>query len=284
MERKKASGKKTLALVTHHRPHIDDICGMWLLARFWRPRSTPTFRFVSSSERDPGDNTEVWVGVGRGQFDEHKGDIGESATTLVYHFLLAEHVIFSPLQKAALDGLVRWVRDEDVGLHDAVENRALSIAAMLRSHFDLHRHDSTALVSFGFTLLDDIFAAMVNSEALVVDWQNRVEFDGAWGRAVAVESAAYGVDDFAYQQGFSLLVLLNPARGFRAYRAAARSTVDLTETYETVKRVEPKADWYLHHSRKLLICGSDVAPDSHLSKLSLQDLIRAVQPFGEGKK
>ncbi len=283
MEKKKIVEKKPLALVTHHRPHIDDICGMWLLARFWKPRSAPVFRFVSSSERGPTDSTELWIGVGRGKFDEHKGDIGESATTLVYQFLLEAEVSFSSVQKAALDGLVRWVRDEDVGLHDAVENRAFSIAAMLRSHFDLHGHDSAVLVEFGFTLLDDIFAAMMNSETLSADWQKRAEFASIWGRAVGVESAAYGVDDFAYQQGFPLLVLLNPVRSFRAYRAAARSSVDLTETYEALKRVEPKADWYLHHSRKLLICGSDVAPDSHLSKLTLQDLIRAVQPFGGEK-
>lgn len=280
MEKKKSFEKKTLALVSHYRPHIDDICGMWLLARFWQPRAEPTFRFVSSSERGPVDDTELWIGVGRGKFDEHKGDIGESATSLVYRFLEQIKSAVSPAQKVALEGLVRWVRDEDVGLHDAVENRAFSIAAILRSHFDLHGNDSRELVCFGFSLLDDIFAAMVNSETVGEDWQRRVEFESLWGRAVAVESAAYGVDDFAYQQGFSLLVLLNPVRGFRAYRAAARSDVDLTATYEVLRRVDGKADWYLHHSRKLLICGSDVAPDSYLSKLTLQELMRAVQPFG----
>ncbi len=275
----KTAGGKKITLITHPRPHIDDLCGMWLLARFWPPAKKADFEFISSTTADPGDPRRVWVGVGRGRFDEHKGDIGESAATLVFKFLKTERPDIDAAEMAALEKLVFWVRNEDLALHSDDPYRDFSIPTILRSHYDLHRRDSRELAEFGFKLLDDLYETLQNQVRLERDWQNRYEFEGPWGPAVAIETSAYGADDYAYNHGFKLLVLLDPVRGNRAFRAAANSQVDLTEAYETLKRADPKVSWFLHHSRKLLLSGSDVAPEVRRSKLSLKDLLHVIQPM-----
>ena len=47
--------------------------------------------------------------------------------------------------------------------------------------------------------------------------------------------------------------------------------------YAKVKSLEPDAEWYLHFSKDLLICGSDKAANYKLSKLELNDLIGLVK-------
>jgi len=272
---------KRVTLVTHPRPHTDDIAGFWLFRRYLPECARSPFRFVSSKEKDPGRANEIWVGVGRGRFDEHKGDIGECAATLVYKYVQERRPDLSDAERRALDRLVAWVRDEDTGLHDLDRDREFGVMSILRSYFDAHKHDSKELTRFGLEILDGIFASLLSTERLAEDWERRVEFESPWGRAVGLETAAYGADDYAYTKGYQLLVLVNPERGFRHFRASAKSTADLSEAYETLMRLDPKSDWFLHHSKKLLLSGSDVAPDSKKSKLGLRDLIRVLQPIGE---
>lgn len=266
-------------LVTHPRPHTDDITGIWLLRRYLPECRKAKVSFVSSSGRDPGRPGEIWVGVGRGLFDEHKGDIGESAATLVMRHILETRPDIAGVEKAALDRLMVWVRDEDIGMHEEGHDREFGVMSILRSHFDRRGHDSEELLAFGSEIIEDIFVSLVNREVLAMDWERREEFESPWGKAVALETSAYGADDYAYSRGFDLLVLISPEKGFRHFRASARSEIDLTEVYMALKRLDPKADWFLHHSKKLLLSGSDVAPDSKKSKLSLRDLIRVLQPI-----
>lgn len=239
MPMKKKIVKKPLTLITHPRPHLDDICGMWLLERFWPKAKKVAHKFVSSTTRDAGNESKIFIGVGRGQFDEHKGDVGESATTLVFSFLKKECPDIRGVELAALSEIIEWVRAEDTGMCDKESKRERSIPAIFRSHFDLHKKKSEELVQFGFTLLDDIFESTKNVVRLQEDWKDRVEFKSEWGKAVALETTAYGADDFAYRQGFTLLVLLNPKNGFRGYRASAHAKADLTKAYETLSRADP---------------------------------------------
>lgn len=264
-------------LVTHHRPHIDDICGIWLFRRFHPEGKNAKVQFVSSSEKDSANPKEWWIGVGRGRFDEHKGDMDDCATSLVHSFLHAEMAALPPARQAALRKIVAYVKEEDMGKMDVLPDRELHLSSLLRTHFTNHGQDSKELVEFGCMLLDDVLASFEQKIQLEEDWTKRYEFHTPWGKAVALETAADNADAHAYRQGFSFIVLINPARKFRAFRADPHSSVDFSAAFAVVKTAEPKADWFLHHSKKLLLCGSDVAPDAHLSKLTLEDLVRAVQ-------
>lgn len=262
-------------LVTHVRPHLDDICGAWLFRRFVPAFRGARLKFVSATTKDPGDPNRVFVGMGRGRFDEHKGDINEAAASLVWKFVRPK--VRDEISRTALDRLIAWVRDEDRGMHDLEANRELAPTAQIRAYFDRHGRDSRKLAEFGFELLEGMFSSFRTTVVLDTAWKGRLQFRTRWGRGVAFRIDADDADQYAYQKGAVLLVLHNTKTGYRHFRASAKSRVNLTDAYRQLKKIDPRADWYLHHSKKLLLSGSDVAPDSRISKLSLRELVQLVK-------
>ena len=62
------------------------VAALWLLKRFEPSLKKSHFRFVPTSASGvklPAH--EIGVGVGRGKYDEHKGDLKDSAASLVWH-------------------------------------------------------------------------------------------------------------------------------------------------------------------------------------------------------
>jgi hypothetical protein len=41
--------------------------------------------------------------------------------------------------------------------------------------------------------------------------------------------------------------------------------------------VDAQADWYLHPSKRLLLCGTAKAPVQHTSHLSLRELVAVIE-------
>ena len=265
-------------LLTHPRPHLDDICGIWLIKKYLPGWADATIDFTPATTTRRDDADTYMVGIGRGLFDEHKGDIGESATTLVWKHLRKE--VKDTHDVAALDLLTEWVRKGDTSEHDASEMVAHGSwlpAEQLHASYVRHGKDSRALYEFGAALCENALLRYRNEVELEHDWKNRVEFDTPWGRGVGLTTDASGADDFAYSAGFVVIVYVHPKNGYRGYRATPDSTVDLTASHAYLTETDPKASWFLHHSKKLLLAGSDVAPETPLSKLSLDQLIKAIR-------
>ncbi len=265
-------------LLTHPRPHLDDICGIWLIKKYLPGWTDAAVDFLPATTERRDDAETLMVGIGRGAFDEHKGDIGESATTLVWKSLRER--VSDPLDVAALDLLTEWVRKGDTSEHNVAEMVAHGSwlpAEQLHASYVRHGKDSQALYVFGAELCENALLRYRNEVELERDWEKRVEFDSPWGRGVGLETDASGADDFAYSKGFVLIVVVHPGNGYRGYRATPSRNVDLTATHAALVIVDPQAFWFLHHSKKLLMAGSDVAPETPLSNLSLQELIKAIR-------
>jgi hypothetical protein len=47
----------------------------------------------------------------------------------------------------------------------------------------------------------------------------------------------------------------------------------LSQVLRDLKRIDPDADWYLHPSKRLLVCGTPKAPPRKPSRLSLDELV-----------
>lgn len=233
-------------------------------------------RFVSSltAARHAGPNT-ILIGVGRGKFDEHKGDVLESAASLVWKELRRK--VQASVRRGALDRLVAWVREEDRGMHDKLPERTISIPSLLRAYYEAHGKSSHQLAQFGFDILDAMLWNYEQEVQLERDWKRRRDFKSQWGKAVALTSSVADADLYAYARGYALVLLANPRNGYRAFRAPAWGEMNLTAVYQRVIKEEPRASWYLHHSKKLLLAGSDVAPDARPSKLTLQKMISYVR-------
>lgn len=265
-------------LLTHPRPHLDDICGIWLIKKYLPGWSKAAVDFTPATTTRRDDKDTLMVGIGRGLFDEHKGDVGESATTLVWKHV-REHVQ-DPLDAEALDRLTEWVRKGDTSEHDHAEMVAHGSwlpAEQLHASYLRHGKDSHALYAFGAELCENALLRYRNEAELERDWKKRVEFETPWGRGVGLTTDASGADDFAYSAGFVLVAYVHPRNNYRGYRATPESAVDLTATHAHLTETDPKASWFLHHSKKLLLAGSDVAPETPLSKLSLDQLIKAIR-------
>lgn len=265
-------------LITHVRPHLDDVCAIWLLRRFAPEFKDSAVDFIQTNK--DGGKTEAnpdftYIGVGRGRFDEHKGDVGKCATTLVLDHLKERDLLGG--DEAAAGKLAAWVLEEDTGKLHTIPYRDFSVPIILQSTFDLSNRDSGAVADLGFRILDALFVAMKNVVEIETDWEKRVAFLSRFGPAIALESNAREVDSYCYVRGFDVVAIVNKARTHHTIRGKAGTTVDLSSVYEVLKEKDPAAAWYLHHSKKLLICGGDITSEKALSKMTVEGLVELLK-------
>jgi hypothetical protein len=262
-------------IVTHVKPHIDDICAAWLLKRYLPAWRGAEMKFVPPDTLEPPvtDTPEkIHVGVGRGQFDEHKGDIGECAASLVYRHI-NKSVVLNANERKALDKLIDWVLREDTGKLLSDPNRPFTVPSILEDIYLAKGKDSEAVFELGSTILDALLVGMRNQVDLDADWQKRTEFKTAvGGQAVALISNARQLDSYAYSQGFDLFLRQTPDGRYTEIRLRAESDSDLKAVRDGLAKTDYGADWFFHHSGKLLLNGGDMTSRARLTSLGLKEL------------
>lgn len=266
-----------MRLITHLRPHLDDACAVWLLRRYLPAAKDAPIEFVPTGTADSGDPEAVMVGIGRGKFDEHKGDLDDCSASLVLKHLKSGSLI-PESDLPAIERLVGWVKLEDTGRLFKVEKREFTVPVILEHFYDHVGGDSAQETDLAFKMLEGLFLGQRNWLAVENDWKNRVEFESVFGPAVALKSDARSIDAYAYSHGFDLVVYVNKSRSYHNIRAAAESRIDLTPIHLELQHVDHQADWFFHHSKKLLICGSELDPKARPSKLSLEWLVDMLTP------
>lgn len=264
-----------MQLVTHVRPHLDDICAVWLIRRFWTGADAAPVSYINNNLVPPDVDAspeKIYVGVGRGRFDEHRGVPGACAASLVWDDL-RERAAADDLTKRGVDRLVAWVLKEDTGQFKGQPGREFSVPLILVGHFRLTGKDSAATLAFGLTLLDDLLEVQRDTIRLEDDWQKRVEFPSRFGRAVAVVTDAQNVDEYAYAHGYDLVLITAPDRSYWTARARVEAPIDLTPVAQKLHGVDPGADWFFHHSKRLLILGGDHHPQAKPTRLTREEFI-----------
>jgi hypothetical protein len=265
-------------LVTHNQPHLDDLCAMWIMARYLPGWQDATFAFIPANT-DPStvQDTEdrVHVGVGRGRFDEHKGDHGECATTLVAKHVLATAEI-PEAELRALDKMVAWALEEDLGRLLSEPRREFSIPAALQLAYFSEDRDSERVRALAFGLLDAIMVGLRNHVQIETDWKDRIEFDSRFGRAIAIRTDAQEFSPYAYAKGFDVVVLTGKETPYATIRARATAEADLAPVRDRIAAMED-VPWFFHHSGKMLICGGQKTDGSCRTTLSLEQLIELVK-------
>ena len=266
-------------LVTHINPHLDDIAAVWLFIRFHPDFRDAQIEFVSAAAGNlPVDEMEdkVYLGVGRGKYDEHKGDLDDCAASLVWKDLKAKG--FTPkdeTQLGALDELVDWVRLEDLGKLKDLPYFEFVVSSFLRINGGSDDKPSRKNTELGMEILDRIFKILINKHKAQKDWEGRKEFETKWGKGVAVVSS-YVNRTFCDSKEAVLYLMYDPKYKSIQYYSP-KEGVDLEPIYQKVKELDPEAAWFLHQSHKMVICGSDSAPDSKPTKLSLEELVEVVK-------
>lgn len=275
-------------IVTHFKPHLDEICAIWLLKKFHPDCREFELKFIfagaNTLNNKPVDSDPdvVHIGVGRGNFDEHTGRYGDkscSSASLIWNFICKEG---NPPKKsdelAAINRIVQYVVKEDTGQLATLdpEIRDFALAGIVQGMRTYFNQNDEKLVNWGMDLLDGIFMNLIIKERLRSDWENsKIDFNTPWGKGAAVMTKYKGIDNLAYFKGYVLVAVKNPQKGHMAIIARADSEVDLTDVYEKLKKEDPEASWFFHHSKKMLICGNDIAPkETKLSKLSLEKIVK----------
>lgn len=268
-------------IITHKKPHLDEVVAAWLLTTFDPALNNASFEFVgytTDGSNVPTGEQYVAIGVGRGKFDEHGLKVGHSCNQLVYQDLLHRGLIPNDrYEKKALDWLVDYAHKEDTAQWNDTDpnHTSFSIPSILRGLWLVHQDDEL-LMRRGMEIVEAVVRQLDERAKFDVDWDKRIEFQTQWGKAVAVHSSFRGSDVFAYHLGFVLRVQTDPTKSFGDYRAPAGSNVDLSTLYTKLNNLEP-GTWYLHQSKKILTANVDPATGQPPTKLNLQQLIDLVK-------
>lgn len=265
-------------LLTHINPHLDDIFGIWLLKKYHPEFKDAKAEFISASHdvaKNEENEEKIFVGTGGGKFDEHKEGLKTCAGSLVYEYLTKEKLLpEDEITVKALKELVEWNRQIDMGLISVEAYDEFSVPSFLRSK-DNKKESSIDDVELGSKILDRILRVLKRKQKSIKDWERRLEFETKFGKTIALKSDA--VDrPFCKRMGGELFILFSPKYGGVQFFTPSQR-IDLSEIYEKVKSLDPQADWFLHQSHHMVLCGSSSAPDAKQTKLSFEELIEVAK-------
>jgi hypothetical protein len=261
---KEESMAKT-TLVTHVCPDLDGLLGLWILIRFGGV-SPYELAFVPVGTRLPGNDDAIHVDTGLGEFDHHQTSDDTCSAKLVYEHVFRgrSDVAVAELVNFAL--LTDWYRDLDK------TNAPFNLNSVIEGLNELEPRRPERVAETTFQILDALHRSLTVRFEAEQEYAKGHAFASRYGRAFAIETANLHVRELAYRAGARVYVFVDPVTGYRGYKARSQDGVDFTKLFHEVTAHEPDADWFLHSSRELLLCGSAKAPDRRLSKLSLNEL------------
>lgn len=257
-------------IVGHLAPDLDCLVAIWILVRFGGAADAslefvPAGRTLHDSPAD-ADPLIVHVDTGGGRFDHHHtADPTLSAAELVRRAV-------APANEA-LQRMVEQVTRIDNA--EAVQGRQavyFNITDLIAGYNTLYPNKPYHVAQAMLPNLDAWYEHEQRTLRLERAFKRRVEFQTRWGLGIAMASDDGGSSKLAYSHG-AVLYAYRDRRGYMGVAAQHRSSVDLEPIYRDLKRVDGGADWYLHPSHRLLLCGTPKAPPRVPSTLSLEQLV-----------
>lgn len=260
-------------LVTHINPHLDDISAIWIFKKFHPEFRDAQIEFIPASRdaalKEQSDD-KIFFGTGGGAYDEHKGDIDDCAASLVWKDVKAKGL--APKDESELkayEELVEWNRIIDLGKAAPKDVTPFSVPAFIRTK-DSSEESSLKSQKLGEEILDRILEILKKRYQSEKDWEKKMEFESRFGKSYAVSSET--IDrEFCKEKGGDLFLMYDPSHKSAQYFTPSFE-IDLEPIFKKAKELEPNADWFLHQSHHMVICGSSSAPDAH-TELSFEKLI-----------
>lgn len=254
-------------IVGHLSPDIDCLCAIWILRR-WHDLEHAALRFVPSGQTLDGappdsDPQILHVDTGRGRFDHHSSvDHSLSATELVRR------------ECAPDDGVLKRIAQDVTRLDHALAEggTAPNICDLIDGFNALYPDTPEQVAQAMFANFDAWYASEAKHMRLEKAFAERIEFDTPWGFGIAMESDDGGSSRLAYSEG-AVLYAYRDGKGNMGIAAKSRAQVDLTQVLRDLKRLDPQADWFLHPSKRMLLCGTPKSPPRVRSKLTLEELV-----------
>lgn len=256
--------KKTI--ITHKSPDLDSCTAIWILKKFVYPEKAFRYKFVDVGTRIENIENSIHVDTGGEDYDHHDTNSLISSASLVY--------TKNNLRDKSLEKIIDYVIQVD---HGMTINQNLHFMNIVNALDGLRGHDSLKTLEASIVMLDGIYTS-INLETLAVEqYDNGIEFDSIFGKGMGFDSENSKLRKLVYKNGYDIFLFKDKSTGFAGFKADGHSNIDFTILYKIIKDAEPTADWFLHSSNQLLLCGSSKAPRKKPSKFTLNKLIEIIK-------
>jgi hypothetical protein len=296
-------------VVTHTSPDMDAITSVWLIKKYLPGWEDAKVKFVPAGNRIDGgkwknkdekspiemiENDEViHVDTGMGPLDHHQ-------------------TISDKVCGASLTWDYVKSKNEEFRLRDLekIKDRIEALSRMIKvivdiDHFkevfwkdtvaDYHEFNLVNILEglkFQFPNQDDYYVDFISKslDAVLHGFENRIwaereiagngqEFVTRFGKGIGFEILNDTVIKLAQKMGYVIVLRKDPRKGYvriKAIPSSGKINIDLTPTYEKLKKLDPDATWYLHVGKKMLLNGSAKNPKMKPSKLKVQEIIKVL--------
>jgi hypothetical protein len=293
-------------IVTHTSPDWDAITSVWLLQKYLAGWQDAHVKFVPAGTRlhdmkftagdDPvehvGSDEIIHVDTGLGPLDHHQTqDTSVCGASRTWDYVLTQFAEandrMTSEHKEAVSRIVKVVVDIDhfreVFWHDAAADQyEFSLIGVLEGLKYEKQNKDQEYMKFGISCLN----------ALVAEFENRIwaereikekgkEFQTNYGKGIGFETINDTVLKLSQKMGYPLVLRKDPRKGYVRIKAIpdkdGKKGIDLTRVYEQLKKMDPKATWFLHVSKKMLLNGTPKNPKMVPTELSLNAIIEVLK-------
>ncbi|OGK62497.1 hypothetical protein A2334_05675 [Candidatus Roizmanbacteria bacterium RIFOXYB2_FULL_38_10] len=271
-------------VVTHMSVDLDAITSLWLIKTFLPLWEEADIVFAASGslwnnvvvDSDPD---VIYVDTGLGKFDHHQTTEHTCASKRVFEYLCKEGHIDKKIQNG-LERLILLVTDLDhfaeSSYPDAPSDRYdLSLYQLVGALKYTVGSDST-VVNLTFPFLEAALQVFVNKVKAEKEIKNGYILQSRWGKSILILTNNKEAMKLAQKMGFALVVTKDPDKGFVRIKIPPSVKEDLTPLYEKIKQEDPKAYWYFHVSKHMLLNDASQKPSSIPSSLTLPKLIEII--------
>jgi len=255
--------KKTI--VTHKCPDLDSCVAIWILKRFIFSKHNFDYVFVDVGDKIGNIRNAIHVDTGGLDYDHHDTNEIISSASLVYSK--------NNLNDEALRRIVDYAVKVD---HRRIGDNERHFMSLLNAIDGLKDNDFLDTLNSAFTFLDGIYN---NNKLEIVakdEFNKGLFFESIFGNGFGFEFDNSHLRKLVYEKGYDIFLYKDKQTGFAGFKADGYSKIDFSQLFEYLIKLEPEADWFLHSSNQLLLCGSSKAPSKKLTKLSLIELINII--------
>lgn len=262
-------------LVTHLNPDLDACVAIWIFKKFIFRKEEYFLEFVPLGKKllqskDFKEHEIIYIDTSGGKYDHHNSSEYICAASLVmYEYSLEGNL--------AIKRMVDYTLAVDHGqIIDSVIDD-FSIVDVIDGLNTLYPENPKLVMKKVLSYLDAIYKNLQTMIGAESDFEKVQEFETKWGKGAGIISSNPKIRYIAYKKGYKIFVFVDPTNGFRGFTAPGSAEIDLGSLYIKLRKIEPNAHWFLHSSKKLLLCGSLKAQNKKLSKLSLEQMINFVK-------
>jgi hypothetical protein len=259
---------KVKNIITHKSPDLDSCVAIWILKRFVLKEFIFNYHFVDVGQRIENLENSIHVDTGGIDYDHHFSAELISAASLVY----TKNNVSDSAIKRIVDYTV--LVDHGKTIHD--EYHFMNLTYALNG---LIGRESKTILDAAFVILDGIYNSLLLESLAENELSSGLSFSSYYGSGIAFSTENPQLRRLSYRKGYEIFLFKDKETGYAGYKAPGDSSIDFSSLYTVMKEIEPEADWFLHSSNQLLLCGSSKAPGKKLTKLSLKKLISIITEY-----